>query len=134
MKTNDFLSQEMEDLYTKFGSKKWLVYHTHYTGRGQGWVPRSPEWGYVGVASLADIAAVEQRYNLEYNLEYKQNLRPARKLYTVIDRIGWNKVTFKLLDDNLTKLEAYDIEGFYRPIRYDYSNQRIWNAKAGGLA
>ena len=134
MKTNDFFSQEMEDLYTNCSSNRWLVYHLYYTGKGQGWVPRSPEWGYIGVASLADIKAVEARYNIEYNVEYKNGLRPVRKLYSVIDKLGWHKVGFKLIDYDLTKRDAYEIEGFYRPVRYDYSSQRIWNAKAGGLS
>ena len=134
MKNNDFLSQEMQDLYTKYTSNRWLLYHIHYNGKGRGWVPRSPEWGYIGVASLADIDAVKDRYHIEYHTEYKDSLRPARKLYTIIDRIGWDKLDFKALDTNLTKLEAYDLEGFYRPMRYDYSNQRIWNAKPGGLS
>ena len=82
--------------------------------QGKGWIPCSPEWGYIGVTQLS-LPGIKERYALEY-LEYKEGTREPRKLYTVWDNMGgMDRLTFKIIHDQLTSRAAYDIEEFYRP-------------------
>ena len=125
------ISPEMQAIYDKFKTDSHCVYHIHFSGRGKTWIPCSPEWGYIGVTQLS-LPGIKERYALEYK-EYKEGNRKSRKLYTVWDDMGgMDRLTFKILHDDITSRVAYGIEEFYRPVRYDYSNNLIWNATPGG--
>ena len=126
-----FLSKQMELIYEQHKTKRYSVYHLYWTGQGQGWTPNSPAYGYIGVSNLS-LEGIKLRYNQEY-VEYLNGDRPTRKLYTVLTRLsGFKTIGFDILKGDLTKRAAYDIEAFYRPERYNYADQRIWNSIPGG--
>jgi hypothetical protein len=131
---NHWYSEEMKEFHYANKTSEYLVYHWYYTGPALRWTPSSFRWGGVGISPYLTLDLVNQRYDIEgweVGQGYRKDERFMLKMIRTLDHR--NQLGLKLIDSNLSRTKALDIENFLRPEGYNNKHdKRIWNTVAGG--
>ena len=129
-----WFSERMITFDSRYRTNTYLVYHWYYNGPAQGWSPSSLRWGGIGIAPYGSLDHVVERYDIEA-YEIKSGKRKSERFMLKMIRILGckNQLSIKVVDENLRRNQALDVENFLRPEGYNCkSDQRIWNTVKGG--